>query len=145
MISESRLCPYSFASWFLELIWISYSLSKWRLLCSLSGHTSPSNYHSWAYSQITIVEHVVQFYLNTLMLVLWSTSNHISLKHKSPDYCYVVFRHVYRSVGFKFSLDFWAYLHTLPQRLYDMQAPVTTKNFVLIPTIQMRVSSWKST
>ena len=37
MVRKSKLWPSSFFSLFLELVSISYSLSKWRFLCSLNA------------------------------------------------------------------------------------------------------------
>ena len=37
-INTSKHAHSHFALWFLELIWISYSFTKWRFSSSLSGH-----------------------------------------------------------------------------------------------------------
>ena len=48
LVSKSKLRPLPLSSSSSELVWISYSSSKWRFLCSLNGHTS-SLHLSWLF------------------------------------------------------------------------------------------------
>lgn len=64
--SESILKP--FALWFPELIQISYSLPKWRISCSLSGHIGPpSHVCMLTLDDWVCREHVVQSLLHTCL------------------------------------------------------------------------------
>ena len=82
--SKVGLCPLS--SWFLKLIWISYSLSVWRFSCSsMIVYVSPI---------MLIIEckMVIMFWachpciLNTCLLVsnLGTPSNHTRLDYRCP-------------------------------------------------------------
>ena len=43
-------------SWFLELVWISYSISKWRFSCSLNNHICPRIYVDVELKMVIIFE-----------------------------------------------------------------------------------------
>ena len=71
---------------FLEiLIWISYSLPKWRFSCSLSGHTDcPQFYWLLNLEWPSYFEHAIQYLLNTCLYCIRSWS------HTKPHTRYLV-------------------------------------------------------
>ena len=83
--------PSSFLSWFSNLVWMFYTSSKWRLLCSLNDHTGSFTNCVTLLSLewLTNFAHAIQFLVNTWWEFLWCpflephlithTSNIISL------------------------------------------------------------------
>ena len=82
MIANSKQCLSPFSSLSSELIWISYSISKWRFSRSLTGHIGPLNYADWnankfwACSPISF-KHMMPFFMSILRTPL----NHTPLKY----------------------------------------------------------------
>jgi hypothetical protein len=84
-------------TYFLELIRISYSSSKWWFSCLLNGHIGPPSMLAIEPRMVIIFEDVVQSLLNTCLFsfVLGATPNHIPLRYRFPIKMNNLIRHVY--------------------------------------------------
>ena len=83
MITYSKSCQQPISSQFLELTWISCSLSKWRFLYTLNGYigSPPITLMTLlSLEWLSYFEHVIQSLLKTWS-VLTSTLNHTPLKY----------------------------------------------------------------
>ena len=99
----------------MELVWISYSLSRWKFSCSLSdqkGKPRPKKL-CWLISQ--------EFSPFKYTLVLRSTPNHIPLKCKRLIKSNIGLRHIYLICGFLKikSLTIINFCHTLQIEFID--------------------------
>ena len=56
---------HAFVSWFLKLIWISYTQLKYIFSCTLSGHMGPPTMLTSSLSWWGYFEHVVQYLMDT--------------------------------------------------------------------------------
>ena len=96
----------------LELTPILYSLSKWRLLCSLNGQIGTPQLR-WLLTpkMITILWACSPISFNTCFLVsiVMATSIHKSLNNRCWDYYYVGFWHVYLTPCVYFQTQFHSY------------------------------------
>ena len=102
-LANPKYRPYPFFSIFLELMWMSSSLSKWLLLCLLVGHVGfPSYVDFWAYNGCCILSMHSNLFWTCVFLVfiLAAIPNHIPLKYRCPVEIVNWNRHVYLRVYF---------------------------------------------
>ena len=82
MVSKSKSRLYPISSQILELIWVSYSLSKWRFLSSLNGQIGPPNYVDYNLEWLSYFQHVVQSSIKNMYFWYPFLKPHLPAYHK---------------------------------------------------------------